>query len=125
VVLAAVLRLGPPEPALAIQERMEALAARRKEKFPANPRNCGSVFRRAEDGTPAAVYIDRAGCKGLREGRCQVAPEHANWIVNLGGATAAEVRALIARLQDEVKARFGVELQREVVYLPQDQKEIP
>ncbi len=71
------------------------------------------------DGIPpsAGALVDRAGLKGARSGRALVSPAHANFIVNEGGATAAEIRALIDRCQAEVQARFGVTLREEVVYL--------
>ena len=71
------------------------------------------------EGIPpsAGALVDRAGLKGAREGAARVSPTHANFIVNEGGATAREIRALIDRCQSEVHARFGVELREEIVYL--------
>lgn len=65
----------------------------------------------------AGALIDCAGLKGARIGGALVSPTHANFIVNAGGATAADVRALIDRCRREVEARFGVTLREEVVYV--------
>jgi UDP-N-acetylmuramate dehydrogenase len=71
------------------------------------------------DGIPWAAggLIDRAGLKGTVLGGARVSPAHGNFIVNEGFATAADIRRLIVRCQDEVRARFGVELKEEIVYL--------
>jgi UDP-N-acetylmuramate dehydrogenase len=58
--------------------------------------------------------IEAAGLKGARIGGAVVSERHANFIENAGGATAADVRALIGRVRDEVKERFGIELETEV-----------
>ncbi len=121
-VTGAVLNLGPKEPLEDIVARKKELLSRRKAKSPTNPRNCGSVFRRTEDNSPPGLLIDRAGLKGYRIGQCQVSLQHANWIVNLGGGTASEVKAIIDHVQKVVEATSGVKLRREVVYLPQDQE---
>ncbi len=65
--------------------------------------------------TSAGYLIDHAGLKGYTIGRAQVSPVHANFIVNLGGVTAKEVLDLIAHIQAEVKKKFGVELEEEIV----------
>lgn len=65
--------------------------------------------------TSAGYLIDHAGLKGYTIGRAQVSPVHANFIVNLGGATAKDVVALIAHIHAEVKKKFGVELEEEIV----------
>lgn len=94
----------------------------RKAREPKIRSNCGSVFKAAPDGTPAGLLIDRAGLKGARVGGAMIANEHANWIVNTGGATAADVRSLAELARVKVLEIFGVDLRREVVYVPQDLK---
>jgi UDP-N-acetylmuramate dehydrogenase len=71
------------------------------------------------EGIPASAgaLVDRAGLKGAREGAARVSTTHANFIVNEGGATARDIRALIDRCKSEVHARFGVALREEIVYL--------
>ncbi len=120
VVIDCLLRLGPPADAAGIARKTLELVERRRRRFPTRHETCGSVFRAAPDGTPAGKLLDEAGVKGFRVGDCQVAWEHANWILNVGSATARDVRAVIATMQDRVRARTGIELRREVFYLPQD-----
>jgi UDP-N-acetylmuramate dehydrogenase len=91
----------------------EHLALRRARQPLTRP-TAGSVFKGTADGTPAAVLIDRCGLKGLRVGDALVSPKHANWIENLGKASAADVLALIRQVQDSVEAREGVRLVPEV-----------
>jgi UDP-N-acetylmuramate dehydrogenase len=114
IVLAATFALREPASPAAIRARTSAHLAMRKRTQPLSRPTAGSVFRAARDGTPAAVYIDRAGLKGLRVGGAEVSRKHANWIENTGGATAADVRALIDRIRTTVWARDGVELVAEI-----------
>lgn len=112
VVLSARFALVPDDPE-AILARMKELNARRRDKQPLNYPSAGSVFKRPE-GHFAGALIEQAGLKGRRVGGAQVSEKHAGFIVNAGGATAADVLALIATIQDEVQARFGVRLETEV-----------
>ncbi len=110
---------GEDDPA-AIRARLTELAARRRALQPGNPRSCGSVFKNPPQGPPAGRLIDEAGLKGKRVGEAVVSRKHANFILNAGKATAAQVKALIGLIQEEVWRRFGVALEREVVFLPED-----
>ncbi len=92
----------------------------RRARQPANYRNCGSVFKNPAAGPAAGFLIEAAGCKGLRRGEAQVSRKHANFILNQGRATAAQVQALIAEIQERVWRTQGVALEREVVILPDD-----
>jgi UDP-N-acetylmuramate dehydrogenase len=65
----------------------------------------------------AGALVDRAGLKGLAIGGARVSPTHGNFIVNDGNATARDIRQLITRCRDGVRACFGVELREEIVYL--------
>ncbi|MEJ2215205.1 MAG: UDP-N-acetylmuramate dehydrogenase [Gemmatimonadota bacterium] len=76
----------------------------------------GSIFRKIE-GMGAGRLIDECGLKGRIHGNAQIFHKHANIIVNLGGATAADVRALIDLAQEAVQRRFGQELVPEIVFL--------
>jgi UDP-N-acetylmuramate dehydrogenase len=71
------------------------------------------------EGIPwsAGALVDRAGLKGAVEGGARVSPTHGNFIVNDGHATASDIRRLIERCRAEVRARFGVDLREEIVYL--------
>jgi UDP-N-acetylmuramate dehydrogenase len=95
--------------------RRETLQAR-SEKQPLELPSAGSVFKRPP-GDFASRLIDEAGLKGLAVGRARVSEKHAGFIVNLGGASAEDVRALIARVRQEVKKKSGVDLELEQVML--------
>lgn len=112
VVLSARFELTEDDPA-AIASRMRELNARRREKQPLNLPSAGSTFKRPE-GYFAGALIEQAGLKGRSVGGAQVSEKHAGFIVNAGGATAADILALIALVQREVEARFGVRLETEV-----------
>lgn len=90
----------------------------RNQKQPTNFPSGGSTFRNPENGHPAAgALIEAVGAKGLRIGNAEVSEKHANFILNLGGATAADINAIICELQRRVFAHCGVRLQPEVVGL--------
>ena len=90
----------------------------RKRGTPFSDPCCGSVFRNPEVANgrrrPAGQLADGAGLKGFRIGGAQVSPIHANYIVNTGGATADDVRAVIDHVRERVTSVFGVELKLEV-----------
>jgi UDP-N-acetylmuramate dehydrogenase len=111
VVLGVVLRMKRGEPDQ-IRERMERFAASRKANQPTELPSCGSVFLKPE-GDFAGRLIDAAGLKGLRVGDIQVSPKHANFFVNLGRGTSADVLTLVERVERAVEEKFGVKLQRE------------
>jgi UDP-N-acetylmuramate dehydrogenase len=90
----------------------------RNTKQPTNLPSGGSTFRNPENGLPSAgALIEGVGCKGLRIGAAEVSPKHANFIVNLGGATAADINAVIREVQTRVHAAHDVWLHPEVVGL--------
>jgi len=111
IVLGATLDLTAGDP-LAIRGRLEAFAASRKEHQPTEWPSCGSVFVKPP-GDFAGRLIDQAGLKGLRVGDVEVSEKHANFFVNRGAATAADVLTLVERVEAEVERRFGVRLERE------------
>ncbi|MBZ0250808.1 MAG: UDP-N-acetylmuramate dehydrogenase [Burkholderiales bacterium] len=92
---------------------MKALLVKRVASQPLDLPNAGSVFRNPP-GDHAARLVESCGLKGFAVGSAQVSTKHANFIVNLGGASAADIEAVIAHVQATVKARTGVELVREV-----------
>lgn len=120
VVTRACFRLGELGDRRELAAKIRASLLDRAAREPRNRKNCGSVFRAAPDGTPAGLLIDRAGLKGTKIGNAMIAAEHANWIVNLGGASSADVKALVDLAKARVRELFGVDLKREVVYLPDD-----
>ncbi len=97
----------------AAQQRIRSLLDRRNTSQPIGQWSCGSVFRNPP-GDHAARLIETAGLKGLRRGGAQVSEMHANFIVNTGGATAADIEWLIDHVQREVERRHGVRLIPEV-----------
>ena len=107
---------SPPE----IMSVMDEFLSVRKARHPANPRSCGSVFKNPAGAPPAGRLIEDAGFKGRRRGDAQVSRKHANFILNQGRATAAQVKALMAEIQEQVWRVHGVALEREVVFLPED-----
>ena len=96
--------------------KVRELTGRRKSSQPSGFPNSGSVFRNPP-GDFAGRLIEAAGLKGKRIGQCQISERHANFFVNLGGATASEVRQLMAVAQAEVQRQFGVRLAAEVKLL--------
>lgn len=96
----------------AILERVAYYKQHRKETQPPQP-SAGSVFKNPE-GDHSGRLIESVGLKGTRIGRAEISPRHANFIVNTGGASAADVVALIALARRTVRERCGVELELEV-----------
>ena len=96
-----------------IQARMDDFHTRRVEKQPLEMPSAGSTFKRPE-GYFAGKLIQDAGLRGYKVGGAQVSEKHTGFVVNAGGATAADVRQLIADVQARVKKEFGVELEPEV-----------
>ncbi len=101
-----------PDNAEELQARIRELLQWRAERHPQEP-SAGSIFKRTAQ-YPAGFLIEQAGLKGRRMGGAQVSPKHANFVVNVGGATAGDVRALVGEIQEVVAARFGTELELEI-----------
>ena len=120
LVVEAEFNLAHPAGPGAIKARMAELIAQRHTRQPANPRTCGSVFKNPAIGPAAGWLIETAGFKGRRLGDALVSRKHANFILNRGQASAAQVKALIADIQEKVWRTQGVALEREVVFLPED-----
>lgn len=110
------LRHGDRE---AIKALMDDFNARRREKQPLELPSAGSFFKRPT-GYFAGKLISDAGLKGAAVGGAQVSEKHAGFIVNTGGATAADVLALEELVRGRVKALYGVELEREVRLVGED-----
>ena len=115
VVLSATFALKKGEPE-EIRATMDELTRKREEKQPLELPSAGSTFKRPE-GYFAGKLITDAGLKGWQSGGAAVSKKHAGFVVNVGGATAADVHAVIEHVQDEVERQFGVRLQPEVRFL--------
>src|ERR671937_1374085 len=112
IVLRARFRGTPGERATAVQ-KIKQIANDRMAKQPLAQPNTGSIFRNPP-GDHAGRLIEAAGLKGATEGGAMVSEKHANFIVNTGGASAVDVRALMTIVQQEVMKRFKVKLVPEV-----------
>jgi UDP-N-acetylmuramate dehydrogenase len=125
IVITADFRTTSGDPASLRAVARESLAFRKRTQ-PLESASAGCIFQNPNperDVVPAGIppsagaLVDRAGLKGAREGRARVSPTHANFIVNEGGATARDIRALIDRCKQHVREKFGVELREEIVYV--------
>ena len=98
-----------------IKAEMDDLLNRRKQKQPLEYPSAGSTFKRPE-GYFAGALIEKNGLKGLTVGGAQVSEKHAGFVINRGGATAADVKALIGKIQKKVFENDGVMLEPEVIF---------
>lgn len=115
IILSAEISLAKSDPA-AISEKAKKNMASRREKQPLEYPNAGSIFKRPEGAFPGAL-IEQAGLKGFRIGGAEVSEKHANFIVNRGGATSADVLRLIEHVQNEVQKQFGIALETEIIHI--------
>ncbi len=125
ILLSADFRVGQGDPEQLRRTARESLAFRKRTQ-PLDTPSAGCIFRNPEpgrdvvpEGIPwsAGALVDRAGLKGASIGGARVSPAHGNFIVNDGGATGRDIRALVERCRTAVRERFGVELREEIVYL--------
>ncbi|MDH5342060.1 MAG: UDP-N-acetylenolpyruvoylglucosamine reductase, partial [Betaproteobacteria bacterium] len=93
--------------------RIKTLLSQRIASQPLGMPNAGSIFRNPPDDH-AARLIEACGLKGKTIGGAVISTKHANFIVNAGGASAADIEALINLAQQTVRQRFGIALEREV-----------
>jgi UDP-N-acetylmuramate dehydrogenase len=132
VVVEATVRLHEEDPA-ALRVEIDHLFKWRSEGTPFNQPCCGSVFQnpsgpswgQREGPKTAGQLIEAAGLKGHRIGGAEVSPMHANYFVNTGGATASDVRGLIALARARVQDRSGVALETEVKLIAPDGSYLP
>ena len=111
-ILSASFRLEQGDPA-AIKARMNELMAKRVEKQPLDKPSAGSTFKRPA-GAFAAALIDQCGLRGYRHGGAAVSDKHCGFVVNLGGATCADVLALCDEVRAIVKEKTGYDLEKEI-----------
>ena len=112
LVIAAEFTLTPAEPE-AIKARMKELIGKRSASQPLNLPSAGSAFKRPKGGYAAAL-IDQAGLKGFRVGNAGISEKHAGFAVNLGGATAKDMKELLQTVSDRVFAQSGIRLEPEI-----------
>lgn len=115
VILSGTFRLEK-KPEAEIRALMNERMGRRKASQPLDLPSAGSTFKRPESGYAAAL-IEQAGLKGFQVGGAAVSSKHAGFVVNLGGATEADVLALIDHIRETVKKTSGITLEMEVVRL--------
>lgn len=96
-----------------ILEKAKTIMSRRSQSQPLGTFNAGCVFRNPR-GDSAGRLIDAAGLKGFRFGGAQISEKHANFIINTGTATAADVRSLVSAVRARIRERFGCELELEI-----------
>jgi len=112
VVVSATFHGSPADPA-AIQAEMDRIAAAREESQPLRSKTGGSTFKNP-DGHKAWQLVDAAGCRGLTIGDAQVSEKHTNFLLNLGGASSADIEALGEEVRRRVKEKSGVTLEWEI-----------
>lgn len=138
IIISAELKLKSGD-ASKIREATQAKITYRKERHPLEYPNIGSIFKNVPIRNipaerqreflhvvktdpfpviPTAYLISEAGLKGVREGEAMISPKHPNFIVNMGGAKALEVKILILRIKETVKNKFGIDLEEEVQIVP-------
>jgi UDP-N-acetylmuramate dehydrogenase len=115
VITQAVLNLKRSDPQQ-IRARMDELLTRRKSRQPLEYPSAGSVFKRPE-GHFAGELIQSCGLKGKTIGGAQVSEKHAGFIINIGGATSADVKKLVEIIKREVLEKTGVELECEIKFI--------
>ena len=115
IILEVTLALTPSEKPR-IRDAMERHLSRRRHTQPQGVASCGSVFRNPPEGSVGKM-IEDCGLKGFSVGGAQVSDVHANVIVNTGSASASDVLAVIREIHENVRERYGVELQPEVKFL--------
>ena len=120
VVAAATFALAEANPA-DVKATLADMRRRRKEAQPSGIKTFGSTFMNPDDpraqGRSAGQLLDAAGCRGLAVGGARLSPKHANFVENSGGATTADILAVMADARRRVQERFGVELEPEVQVL--------
>lgn len=115
VLVSAVFEIFPADVSSVFQ-KISDITKQRKEKQPTECKSLGSIFKRPPNDY-AARLIDASGLKGARVGDAAVSEKHAGFIVNLGNATASDVVALIEKIKETVRSRYGVNLSEEIEIL--------
>jgi UDP-N-acetylmuramate dehydrogenase len=117
LIVAAEFRLEK-RPGETLRAEMAGFRKDREEKGHYRFPSAGSVFKNNHRfGKPAGKIIDELGLRGLQVGGAQVAPWHGNFIINTGGATAADIRRLTEILEEKVKRETGCDFEREIIFV--------
>lgn len=116
IVLAATFVLEPADAAV-IKAGLDDIRRWRQAHQPLGLPSAGSTFRNPDSGPSAGQLIDEAGLKGHRIGGARISDKHANFVVTEAGATATDVRGLVDEVQAAIRARTGVELRPEIVFV--------
>lgn len=117
LIWAAEWKIYPDSPS-EIKNRIDQILLRRKMTQPVNYLSCGSVFKNPKElGKCAWQVIDALGLRGFQIGQARFSEKHSNFIVNLGGAKAEDVRTLIHLAKTRAQEHFGILLEEEVIYL--------
>jgi len=120
IVLKAIFELKKENPRIIKEKTKQSLEVRGDQP---KEKSAGSIFKNPANDS-AGRLIDAAGLKGKKVGEAQISPQHANFIINLGRAKAKDVLTLIRLAQNEVKEKFGVELELEIKLIGFKRKEI-
>ncbi len=115
IITSVTVRLAPGEGSQ-IRAKMDDIFARRKQKQPLEYPSAGSVFKRPQ-GNYAGTMIEACGLKGYTIGGAQVSEKHAGFIVNIGSATASDVKRVVEHVVDEVFLKYSIRLERELKYI--------
>ena len=99
---------------LRIMENKTKFSNARKEKQPLKYRSAGSIFKNPSLKIAAGYLIDKAGLKGIQRGQARISDKHANFIVNLGGASSSDIIYLIKLIKEEVSIKFKINLELEI-----------
>lgn len=105
-----------------IKSEMEDFMSRRREKQPLEFPSAGSTFKRYP-GRYTAQMIDELSLKGACVGGAEVSTKHAGFIINKGGATCSDVKKLISLVQSKIKEAYGIDIEREVIFVPCEKSE--
>ncbi len=105
------------EEAEARRKKVRELLERRRATQPASAASAGCIWKNPPGSVGAGALVEQAGLKGQSLGGAQVSEIHGNFVINAGGASAGEIRALIAQVEAQVRAQTGIELEREARFL--------
>ena len=113
IILEGRFRMHREDPSKLKKEAREMMSARMKRQ-PLGLPSAGCCFKNPSPENPAGRLIEAAGLKGRRVGGAEISPQHANFIINTGNATAADILSLMADIRNNVASMFNIDLESEV-----------